>query len=144
MVQPWHCEVCAFELWKPLARLSVSTLGFYDDARFPGRCILTLDEHFDHLVDVPLEISSAFMADMQTAGRAVDAVMTPERINYAVLGNTVPHVHCHIIPRLIGDPVSSRPPWEHPEPRSDLPVAVAAAVQADLAVAVEAAARRPF
>jgi diadenosine tetraphosphate (Ap4A) HIT family hydrolase len=135
MTQPWRCDTCGFDLWKPLARLSVSTLGFYDDARFPGRCILTLNAHFDHLIDVPLEISSAFMADMQSAGRAIDDVVAPERINFAVLGNTVAHVHCHIIPRLASDPTPTRPPWEHPDRRTDLPTVVSTQLRADIAEA---------
>jgi len=38
----YRCATCGFELHHPIATLSVSALGLYDDARFPGRCILAL------------------------------------------------------------------------------------------------------
>jgi diadenosine tetraphosphate (Ap4A) HIT family hydrolase len=109
------CPECGFDLWIPLARLEVSTLGLYDDGRFPGRCILMLDEHFDHMDELPDDVLAAFARDQKRVGWALRTTTGCERINYAVLGNTLPHVHCHIIPRYADDPVPTRPPWEHPD-----------------------------
>jgi len=41
----YECDQCRFDLWLPVASLFVSELGFYDDARFPGRCILAFRDH---------------------------------------------------------------------------------------------------
>jgi diadenosine tetraphosphate (Ap4A) HIT family hydrolase len=108
------CEVCGFDLWLPVATLSVSTVGLYDDGLFPGRCIVMLDEHYAHLDELPAELAAAFTADQQAVGRAMRSVLGCERVNYAVLGNTLPHVHAHLVPRYAGDPVATRTPWEHP------------------------------
>lgn len=116
------CSTCGFDLWLPLAALSVSTLGFYNDSRFPGRCILVLNEHYDELADLPDDLTVSFARDTKRAGHAVGVATNASRVNYAVLGNTVPHVHCHIMPRFVEplDPNPTRPIWESPLPRGTL------------------------
>jgi diadenosine tetraphosphate (Ap4A) HIT family hydrolase len=48
-------------------------------------------------------------------GTVMRKALGADRVNYAILGNTEPHVHFHLVPRKrSGDPVPSRPPWEHP------------------------------
>jgi diadenosine tetraphosphate (Ap4A) HIT family hydrolase len=39
-----------------------------------------------------------------SVGRAVQAVFSPIKVNYFLLGNTVPHLHTHVIPRYRDDP----------------------------------------
>jgi diadenosine tetraphosphate (Ap4A) HIT family hydrolase len=51
--------------------------------------------------------------------RALAAVYRPLKMNYELLGNEVPHIHWHLIPRLSGDPAARGPVWhvEHsPQP----------------------------
>lgn len=109
------CPECGFQLWIPIWPLSVSTLGFYDDSRFPGRCILALNSHHEHLATLETGLASAYMRDIQEAGRAISTVVASSRMNYAIFGNSVPHLHCHIVPRhRAGDPSPERPPWESP------------------------------
>jgi diadenosine tetraphosphate (Ap4A) HIT family hydrolase len=117
----YTCSTCGFELWLPVLTLDVSTLGLYNDARFPGRSILALHEHYEDLSDVEPDLLSQFMADVSSAGRAIKSATEADRMNYAVLGNIEPHVHFHLIPRVLAkDPVPQRPPWEHPAPVSPL------------------------
>lgn len=115
------CRSCGFDLWLPLVTLDVSTLGFYNDARFPGRCILALHEHYEDLSDVEGELLTRFVRDVRRAGAAIKTATRADHMNYAVLGNTMPHVHFHLIPRFLAtDPVPLRPPWEHPLPVTPL------------------------
>jgi diadenosine tetraphosphate (Ap4A) HIT family hydrolase len=117
----YACGTCGFTLWRPLATLDVSTLGLYDDARFPGRCLLALHEHYEDLSAVPPALLSRFILDVRCAGAAITAAIGADRMNYAVLGNVEPHVHFHLIPRIFAtDPIPRRPPWEHPAPVSPL------------------------
>jgi diadenosine tetraphosphate (Ap4A) HIT family hydrolase len=37
-------------------------------------------------------------------GRAIEAAFSPVKLNYNVLGNSVPHLHTHIVPRYADDP----------------------------------------
>ncbi len=113
----YACPTCPFRLYWTIASMRTSTLGLYDDARFPGRCILVLNQHAEHLADLPDTTARLFLADVQAAGRAIRTATSATRINYAILGNVEPHVHAHLIPRgLPGDPMPNDSPWRHPDP----------------------------
>lgn len=116
----YSCAECGFKLWLPVARLEVSALGLYDDARFPGRCLLVYEGHQEHFDDLSAADAGAFLEDARRAARVIRFLPQVERVNYAVLGNTEPHLHMHLIPRRDDDPNPRRTPWEHPEGRRHL------------------------
>lgn len=110
-----RCPKCQFEVWLPIVAMRTSTLGLYDDARFPGRCILVYNKHVEDIDELAPEDSCQFLEDARTAAAAIKRVTDSPRINLAILGNTVPHLHWHLIPRQpMHEPRPTRPPWEHP------------------------------
>jgi len=74
-----------------------------------------------HVVE-PTELSEAEAAaygrEVLRVGRALEQVLAPVKLNYDVLGNSVPHLHTHIVPRYADDP---RPGWPFPFPDPDPP-----------------------
>jgi diadenosine tetraphosphate (Ap4A) HIT family hydrolase len=68
----------------------------------------------------PTELSddeaAAYGREVLTAGRAIEAAFAPVKMNYNLLGNHVPHLHTHIVPRYADDP---RPGWPFPFPDPD-------------------------
>jgi diadenosine tetraphosphate (Ap4A) HIT family hydrolase len=42
--------------------------------------------------------------------RGVQQVFNPAKLNVLMLGNSVPHLHAHIVPRYLDDPDPARPP----------------------------------
>ena len=109
---PNPCGKCGFTLHNPVAILSVSNVGMYDDARYPGRLIVTLRRHYEHLDELRAETTSMFMADVQKCSRILRKMEGVVRVNVAVLGNKEPHVHAHVIPRYAGEVNSDRAPWD--------------------------------
>jgi diadenosine tetraphosphate (Ap4A) HIT family hydrolase len=102
--------------------MSVSNVGFYDDSRFPGRLILSLEEHFEHIEDVPEDLANLFMRDIQQLARDMRTALTVDRVNVAILGNQEPHVHAHLIPRSpSAEPLPNKSPWNDPRPKNQLP-----------------------
>lgn len=52
---------------------------------------------------------------MTVAAQALERAFSAVKMNFELLGNAVPHLHCHIKPRYYGDP----PPGKsiHPDER---------------------------
>ena len=40
-----------------------------------------------------------------------------KKMNYGLLGNQMPHIHWHLIPRLSNDPAPQEPAWRVPHDR---------------------------
>lgn len=99
MFEPVPCSVCNFNLFIPIAKLSISSLGLYSDNRFEGRSILSMTKHYDSLEEVPVEELALFMKDIQESMQAIRSATGSPRVNVAILGNRESHVHAHLIPR---------------------------------------------
>ncbi|UXA15872.1 diadenosine tetraphosphatase (plasmid) [Mycobacterium sp. SMC-8] len=114
------CATCGFALWTPIADLSVSRVGLYDDARFPGRLIVSLNEHVEHFDQADADVMASFIADLQVASVVLRKMGDVDRVNVAILGNKDPHVHAHVIPRRVTDANFGVAPWEDADPHSKL------------------------
>jgi diadenosine tetraphosphate (Ap4A) HIT family hydrolase len=58
------------------------------------------------------------MEEISIMAETLAEVFQPVKVNYALLGNQLPHIHWHLIPRLVGDPAIKDPVWSVPhEPR---------------------------
>jgi diadenosine tetraphosphate (Ap4A) HIT family hydrolase len=45
---------------------------------------------------------------------ALAGLLKPAKMNYELLGNMVPHMHWHLVPRFETDPLWPRPIWSEP------------------------------
>ena len=65
-----------------------------------------------HIAD-PCDLSpterAGYWSDVCVAARALHRVFSPCHLNYQLLGNAVPHVHTHVIPRYLDDPAPGKP-----------------------------------
>ena len=59
--------------------------------------------------DLTEDEAAAYWHDVLTVARALAAHYQPLKMNYQTLGNTVPHLHTHLLPRFIEDPAPGRP-----------------------------------
>jgi diadenosine tetraphosphate (Ap4A) HIT family hydrolase len=76
---------------------------------FPGRCIVAYKEHKRELYELtPVELSE-YMAEVAATARAIAAVFHPDKINYAIFGDEVSHLHVHLAPKYRGGPGWGRP-----------------------------------
>ena len=82
----------------------------------------------------------AFCDDLFLAQVAVVQATRPDHVNVELLGNVVPHLHWHIVPRYFGDPRWGMPIWT--TPLSAMPdTQLDAADRATLVAAIRAALR---
>ena len=78
-----------------------------------GYCILLPDPVVPSLNALSLEDRAVYLSDMAKVGDALLEVTDAFRINYAIMGNSDPVLHAHIVPRYLSEPVEIRQnlPW---------------------------------
>lgn len=95
-------------LWRDDALRVVLATG---EADYPGFCRVIWHAHVAEFSDLA-DADRAYLMDVVCAvERAVRRVMQPNKVNLASLGNVVPHVHWHVIPRFSNDAHFPQPVW---------------------------------
>lgn len=90
------------------------------DEAYPGFCRVILNRHLREMTDLDADQRQRLMAVVFEVEAALRALIGPDKINLASLGNQVPHIHWHIIPRFVDDPHFPDPVWV-PAKRSGRP-----------------------
>jgi diadenosine tetraphosphate (Ap4A) HIT family hydrolase len=83
-------------------------------SRLPGYCIVVWKPgHVAEPADLEPAAAAGYWQDVLGVGRAVRTRFHPLKLNYQMLGNSVPHLHTHVLPRYPDDPAPGGPiPWE--------------------------------
>jgi diadenosine tetraphosphate (Ap4A) HIT family hydrolase len=79
-------------------------------------------------VNEPTELSdveaSGYWAEVLTVARALIKMYQPLKMNYETLGNSLPHLHTHLVPRFTEDPRPGQPfPLSAQQPDKRIPEA---------------------
>jgi diadenosine tetraphosphate (Ap4A) HIT family hydrolase len=82
-----------------------------------GYCIQLPDPVVPDLNALDLEQRTQYLLDMSMIGDALMEVTGAYRINYAIMGNSDPALHAHIVPRYLTEPEPYRTntPWSYPQ-----------------------------
>lgn len=72
--------------------------------------------HVSELHDLVADELGRYLSEVSRVGRALADHFAAAKVNYEVLGNTLPHVHTHIVPRYLDDAAPGRP-LAFPDPR---------------------------
>jgi diadenosine tetraphosphate (Ap4A) HIT family hydrolase len=100
------------EHWDKVASLSTSTLYLHQVQTYRGYSLLVYDgPHATRLDQLPPDAATAFMSDLLRVQRAIVEVLKPDHVNLELLGNVIPHLHWHIVPRYKTDPRWGSPIW---------------------------------
>ncbi|MEO8606523.1 MAG: HIT family protein [Chloroflexota bacterium] len=117
LVRGENCPMCselaagteANEYGFTIAKLNMSVLRLSVNQNAPGYCVLICTRHVREPYELPSQECSLYFEDMMQAGLALEKVYQPIKMNFQILGNALPHLHCHIIPRYYGDGAPGRP-----------------------------------
>ena len=66
-------------------------------------------EHVAEPTQLAAERAGGFWLETLRAGAAIERHLGPLKMNYLTLGNSVPHLHTHIVPRYADDPAPGGP-----------------------------------
>ncbi len=101
-----------------------------DTPDYPGFCRVILNAHQAEMTDLDPAGRARLMDVVWQVESALREVMRPDKINLASLGNVVPHLHWHVIPRFADDPHFPNAVWGAQQ--RSMPHALPAATEARL------------
>jgi len=90
------------------------------DQFFPGYCFVFAKSHVTELFHLEQSVRSGVMEEVSRVAAALYELFAPAKINYELLGNMVPHMHWHLVPRFTTDPLWPRPIWSEPHEAVEL------------------------
>ncbi len=82
-----------------------------EDAVYAGFCRVIWQAHVKEMSDLALAQRHVLMSVVFAVEQALRETLRPDKINLASLGNQVPHLHWHVIPRFADDPHFPDPIW---------------------------------
>lgn len=85
-----------------IGKLSVSTVFLFKEQTYRGRCNVVYKDHVKELFDLNEQDLAAFMNDVKKVAAAIDKAFQPNKINYGAYGDTLHHLHMHVVPKYEG------------------------------------------
>lgn len=97
-----------------IAELEHSYVILNRDQFFLGYTLLFTKDHVTELFHLDRDVRISLMEEVSAIAKALYGIYTPAKINYELLGNMVPHIHWHIVPRFSSESLWPRPIWAEP------------------------------
>jgi diadenosine tetraphosphate (Ap4A) HIT family hydrolase len=88
---------------------SIAFLGTWQFYR--GYCVLVSRQHARELSGLSDDVRRAYLDEMCLLAKAIERAFAPHKVNYELLGNQVPHLHWHVLPRSADDSERLSPVW---------------------------------
>ena len=105
------CPLCEPDSEHVLWRDARCRVILVDDAEYAGFCRVIWQEHVKEMTDLDPADRSHLLNVVLTVEAQLRELMRPTKINLASLGNQVPHLHWHVIPRFADDAHFPDPVW---------------------------------
>jgi ATP adenylyltransferase len=96
-------------LMAPIEELRTSRLFLLLDQSFAGRCVLALRDHRNEVDELSDTQRIDFFHDLSDSVAAIRRVFGPDKVNYAIMGDLVPHFHIHLVPKYKTGPLWGKP-----------------------------------
>ena len=102
-----NCALCKDELKPEEGQLiwqgDDCRIILVNDPDLPGFCRVIWNQHVAEMTDLTYGEREHLMTLVFAVEEAIRQVMHPDKMNIAALGNMVPHIHWHLIPRYKDD-----------------------------------------
>ncbi|CAG0989841.1 ATP adenylyltransferase [Geobacteraceae bacterium] len=109
MCTKWHDEPAL-----RIAELDHTLVMLNRDQFFPGYTFVFTKEHITELFHLDRTVRQGIMEEVTAVAAALNTLFRPAKMNYELIGNIVPHMHWHLVPRFATDPLWPRPIWSEP------------------------------
>lgn len=94
--------------------LGLSKAYLHDDQFFPGWTVVVFHRHATELFQLDPNERAQLLEEVNHVAKTLAEIYHAKKINYELLGNQLPHIHWHVIPRLKSDPAPLEPVWRVP------------------------------
>jgi diadenosine tetraphosphate (Ap4A) HIT family hydrolase len=105
------CELCASDGGDVAWRDARCRVVLVNDADYPGYCRVIWQSHTAEMSDLGPQERFHLMRVVLEVEAGLREWLRPDKVNLASLGNVVPHLHWHVIPRFRDDPHFPGPIW---------------------------------
>src|SRR5687768_12296882 len=105
------CELCERTGGELLWQGERCRVVYVEEPGYPGFCRVIWQAHVKEMTDLSEDDRLHLMEVVFAVEAVLREQLDPEKINLACLGNVVPHVHWHVIPRHADDPHFPQPIW---------------------------------
>lgn len=105
------CPLCRADGGALLWRDDFCRVVLADEPDWPGFCRVILARHVREMTDLGEAEQMRLMRAVFATEAALRELLGPDKINLASLGNQVPHLHWHVIPRFRDDRRFPDPIW---------------------------------
>jgi diadenosine tetraphosphate (Ap4A) HIT family hydrolase len=105
------CDLCRQDGGVILWRDPQCRVASIDEPGYPGFCRVIWNAHVKEMTDLDAPDRAHLMRVVFSVESALRELMGPAKVNLASLGNMVPHLHWHVIPRFTDDPHFPQPIW---------------------------------
>ena len=105
------CQLCREAGGETLWQDERCRLVLVADADYPDFCRVVWKRHVAEMTDLDAAERRHLMSVVFAAESALRAAARPHKVNLASLGNVVPHLHWHVIPRWRDDRHFPNPIW---------------------------------
>lgn len=115
-----NCPLCASlgagdnDYTVAVAEMAYTEVRLERRSLLPGYCIVVWRHgHVAEPTELEPDAASGYWHDVLAVTRVIEAQFRPVKMNLLVLGNLVPHLHTHVVPRYPDDPAPGGPiPWD--------------------------------
>jgi diadenosine tetraphosphate (Ap4A) HIT family hydrolase len=105
------CALCAQAGGEVLWDDGFARVVLVGEEDHPGFCRVILNAHAKEMTDLCEADRARLMRTVYAVEGLLRELLAPEKINLASLGNVVPHLHWHVIPRFADDPHFPNSVW---------------------------------
>ena len=111
-------DAAPFELHPRLAAdthflrdLELSRVLLMNDMRFAWLILVPMRTGMRDWIDLAHAEQHQLLDEIELCSRALRALVQPDKLNVAALGNMVPQLHVHVVARHVGDAAWPKPVW---------------------------------
>jgi diadenosine tetraphosphate (Ap4A) HIT family hydrolase len=98
------------QIYIPICTFPCSEVLLMKDQTYRGRCAVAfLGGHFTEVFQIPEKQRMAYLSEVIMVAQVLYELFSPDKINYAIYGDVVSHVHVHLVPKYRTAPAFGEP-----------------------------------